>query len=254
MPLGLRASQEADGTRGRERAVLSAAAAVVTTSAWTRDRLLELYRLPAERVGVARPAVDAADPATGTAAGGALLCVAAVTFDKGHDLLLGALTAIADLSWQCTCVGSLDRDPMFAQDLRVRAQQSHVRERVRFVGPRTGADLDRTYAAADLLVLASRAETYGMVVIEALSRAIPVLATDVGGLGEALGFGAEGVRPGLLVAPDDSASLATALRAWLADAHLRARLRRAASDRRASLPGWSTTASAIAEVLENASR
>ena len=44
-----------------------------------------------------------------------------------------------------------------------------------------------------------------MVVIEALSRAIPVIATDVGGLSEALGFGAEGVRPGLLVAPDDSA-------------------------------------------------
>jgi glycosyltransferase involved in cell wall biosynthesis len=254
MPLGLRASQEADGARSGERAVLSAAAAVVTTSAWTRDLLLELYRLPADRVDVARPAVDAADPATGTAAGGELLCVAPVTFDKGHDLLLGALTAIADLSWQCTCVGSLDRDPMFAQDIRVNTQQSPLRERVRFAGPRTGADLDRTYAAADLLVLASRAETYGMVVIEALSRAIPVLATDVGGLSEALGFGAEGARPGLLVAPDDSASLATALRAWLADAHLRARLRRAASDRRASLPGWSTTASVIAEVLENASR
>ena len=74
-------------------------------------------------------------------------------------------------------------------------------------------------------MLASRAETYGMVVIEALSRAIPVIATDVGGLGEALGFGAEGVRPGMLVAPDDSASLAAALRAWLADASLRARLR-----------------------------
>ena len=93
-----------------------------------------------------------------------------------------------------------------------------------------------------------------MVVIEALSRAIPVIATDVGGLSEALGFGAEGVRPGMLVAPDDSASLAAALRAWLADDNLRARLRRAARDRRVSLPGWSTAASAIAEVLENVSR
>ena len=116
--------EEADGTRSRERAVLSAAAAVVTTSAWTRDRLLELYRLPAERLDVARPAVDAADPVTGTAAGGELLCVAAVTLDKGHDLLLGALTAIADLSWQCTCVGSLDRDPMFAQDIRVHSRSA----------------------------------------------------------------------------------------------------------------------------------
>ena len=84
----------ADDARTRERAVLSAAAAVVTTSAWTRRRLLELYPLPADRVHVAEPGVDAADLATGTAAGGALLCVAAVTFDKGHDVLLDALAAI----------------------------------------------------------------------------------------------------------------------------------------------------------------
>ena len=51
----------------RERAVLSAAAAVVTTSAWTRRRLLELYPLPADRVHVAEPGVDAAELATGTA-------------------------------------------------------------------------------------------------------------------------------------------------------------------------------------------
>ena len=95
MPLGHRpADDEADDARTRERAVLSAAAAVVTTSAWTRRRLLELYALPADRVHVAEPGVDAADLATGTAAGGALLCVAAVTSDKGHDVLLDALATI----------------------------------------------------------------------------------------------------------------------------------------------------------------
>ena len=67
------------------------------------------------------PAVDAADLATGTAAGGALLCVAAVTFDKGHDVLLDALATISDLSWHCVCVGSLDRDPAFVESLRRRS-------------------------------------------------------------------------------------------------------------------------------------
>ena len=106
---------------------------------------------------------------------------------------------------------------------------------MRFPGPRTGAELDRSYAAADLLVLASRAETYGMVVTEALARGLPVVAAEVGGVPEALGHGADGTRPGLLVPPDDPAALGAALRAWLGDAELRRRLRRAARERRASL-------------------
>ena len=77
------------------------------------------------------------------------------------------------------------------------------------------AELDRAYAAADLLVLASRAETYGMVVTEALARGLPVVAADVGGVTEALGHGEDGTRPGLLVPPGDAAALGAALRSWL---------------------------------------
>ena len=254
MPLGDRpADGEADDARTREGGVLAVAAAVVTTSAWTRRRLLELYPLPAERVHVAEPAVDAADLATGTAAGGALLCVAAVTSEKGHDVLLDALATTTALSWQCVCVGSLDRDPAYVAGLRRRSLDGGLGDRVCFAGPRTGADLDRSYAAADLLVLASRAETYGMVVTEALARGLPVVAADVGGLTEALGHGADGLRPGLLVPPDDPAALGAALRAWLGDAELRGRLRRAARERRESLSGWSTTTSILAGVLTGAS-
>jgi glycosyltransferase involved in cell wall biosynthesis len=233
----------------REGAVLSAAAAVVTTSAWTRRRLLELYSLRANAVHVAEPGVDAADLAAGTAAGRALLCVAAVTFDKGHDVLLDALETVSDLAWQCACVGSLDRDPAFAEGLRRRSRDYGLGDRVHFAGTRTGADLDRSYAGADLLVLASRAETYGMVVTEALARGLPVLATEVGGLTEALGRGADGIRPGLLVPPEDPAAFGAALRAWLVDAEFRVGLREAAWERRESLSTWSTTTSALAGVL-----
>ena len=254
MPLGHRPADDGADARMRERAVLSVAAAVVTTSAWSRRRLLELYSLSADRVHVAEPGVNAADLATGTAAGEALLCVAAVTSDKGHDVLLDALATITDLSWHCVCVGSLDRDPAFVEALRRRSLDDGLGDRVWFLGPRTGAELDRSYAAADLLVLASRAETYGIVVIEALARGLPVVAADVGGLTEALGHGADGIRPGLLVPPDDPAALGAALRAWLGDPELRGRLRRAARERRESLPGWSTTTSVIAGVLAGASR
>ena len=194
--------REPDDARTRERAVLSAAAAVVTTSAWTRRRLLELYSV-ARRPGARRRARRRRCRPRDAGPRPAARCSAsrAVTFDKGHDVLLDALATISDLSWHCVCVGSLDRDPAFVEGLRRRALDGGLDDRVHFPGPRTGADLDRSYAAADLMVLASRAETYGMVVTEALARGVPVVAADVGGVTEALGHGADGIRPGLLVPP-----------------------------------------------------
>jgi glycosyltransferase involved in cell wall biosynthesis len=91
-----------------------------------------------------------------------------------------------------------------------------------------------------------------MVVTEALARGIPVLAADAGGVSEALGQGADAMRPGLLVAPGDPAALAAALRRWLGDPELRGRLRRAARERRASLRSWHATTADVAGVLARA--
>ena len=236
----------------REGEVLSAAASVVTTSAWARRALLDLYPLPADRVHVAEPGVDRAELAPGTPAAGALLSVAAVIPGKGHDLLVDALAPLTSLPWECLCVGSLERDPAFVEEVRRRVADGGVERRMRFCGPQVGADLDRRYATADVLVLPSRGESYGMVVAEALARGLPVVAAEVGGVPEALGRGADGARPGLLVPPGDPAALRDSLRAWLEDPDLRRRLRRAARERRDSLPDWSTTTSAVADVLERA--
>ena len=236
----------------REGAVLAAATSVVTTSAWARRLLLQLHTLPGDRVQVAEPGAEAAELARGTPAAGALLSVAAVIPGKGHDVLVDALAQLTDLRWHCLCVGSLERDPAFVARLRRRVAAGVMDDRVRFPGPQAGAELAGSYGAADVLVLPSRAESYGMVVAEALARGLPVVATDVGGVPEALGHGADGTRPGLLVPPDDPAALRHALRAWLEDADLRGRLRRAARERRESLAGWSTTTSAVAEVLGRA--
>jgi glycosyltransferase involved in cell wall biosynthesis len=192
---------------------------------------------------VAEPGADPAALAAGSESGGALLCVAAVTRDKGHDVLLEAL---ADLHCSCTCVGSLDRDPAFAATVQRRAQGLPVS----FTGPRTGAELDRAYAEADLLVLASHAETYGMVVTEALARGISVVAPAVGGVPETLGRTAGGDVPGMLFPPGDARALARTLRRWFGEPELRHRLRRAARERREELAGWETTAAAVARVLD----
>jgi len=240
MPLGDR----------REREVLEAATAIVTTSEWSRRRLGELYGLPPGRIHVAEPGVDAADQAPGSAAGDRLLCVAAVTPGKGHDVLLDALAATADLPWRCACVGSLDRDPVWAAEVRRRANE--LGPRVSLPGPRTGAGLDRAYAAADLLVLPSRAETYGMVVTEALARGIPVLTSDAGGLPATLGRDPGGRVPGVVVQSGDAAAFAAALRGWLIDSGRRAELRRRAHERGPMLHGWEVTARCVATTLTRA--
>lgn len=236
----------------REGAVLSAARYVVTTSSWTRDRLLQRYLLPPHKVQVAEPGVDPAFLAPGTALGGELLCVAAVTAHKGHDVLLAALASLAELPWRCVCVGALDREPAFVEDLRHRVAVAGIGDRVTFAGLQTGGDLDRAYAAADVLVLASHGETYCMVVTEALARGLPVIATAVGGLPEALGRTRAGRRAGLLVPAGDGQALAIELRRWLTDAPLRARLRKAAQERRSMLSGWTAPTHRIAQVLTKA--
>jgi glycosyltransferase involved in cell wall biosynthesis len=248
MPLG----ERTPAARPGERAVLSAAAAALTTSEWCRSWLLDRYALDPARVRVARPGTDPAAPATGTADGGELLCVAAVRPDKGHDVLLAALATLTDLPWRCRCVGPAGRRELAA--LVRRADAYAIGSRVRFTGARTGQRLAATYASADALVLATRAESYGMVVTEALAHGLPVLATAAGGLPEALGRLPDGRVPGVLVPPDDADALAAALRRWLTDDGHRGALRDAAAERRASLDGWGVTTDRVGRVLEEAAR
>lgn len=242
LPLGLQQHE----ARAAEAAVLGAASAVVTTSDWTREQLLVLYPwLRPDIIAVARPGVDPAELATGTPKGNELLCVAALIPGKGHDVLVPALAQLTDLSWRCSWVGSPDRDPAHPERLRRQAVSANIASRIRVTGPLAGPELAAEYARADLLILPSRQETYGMVVTEALAHGLPVLASNVGGVPEALGDPAAG----LLVGPGDSDALADALRAWLTDGDTRAQLRHAALGRRATLSGWSDTAHRIDRVL-----
>jgi glycosyltransferase involved in cell wall biosynthesis len=247
MPIGARDAD--DDTLEREGAVLRAAAAVVTTSEWSRSWLLEAYDLDPARVHVAHPGVDPSEPAVGSDVGRNLLCVGAVTPGKGHDLLLEALAGIADLEWRCVCVGALTKAPEFVDGLCRDIRSAGLDDRFVLAGPRTGRQLEASYADADLLVLASRAETYGMVVTEALARALPVLAPRVGGVPEALGETPDGRLPGLLLPPGDVTALGDSMRHWLSDPGLRQGLRDAAGRRRADLRGWPETADRVAGVL-----
>ncbi|HET6359755.1 glycosyltransferase family 4 protein [Streptomyces sp.] len=234
-----------------ERRTLRSVPAVVATSEWAARRLVAHHGLDPGRVHVAAPGADIEPPACGTDGASRLICVASVTPRKGQLRLVEALADVADLPWTLVCAGGLGQDPAYVAQLRALIERSGLDGRVHLVGPQSGAELDATYADADLLVLTSYAETYGMAVTEALARGIPVLATTVGGLPEAVGNAPDGTVPGLLVRSEDAGALATALRRWFGDPALRRRLRAAAGARRAALDGWETTARKLAGALEH---
>ncbi|CAM5349537.1 Glycosyl transferase OS=Streptomyces canus OX=58343 GN=AQI96_30165 PE=4 SV=1 [Streptomyces canus] len=233
----------------REREVLRAVPAVIATSDWAVRRLVSHHGLAPERVHVATPGADIAPLASGTDGVSRLLCVAAVTPRKGQHRLIEALAGAQDLPWSCVCVGGITQDPEYVASLRMLIKKYGLQDRLHLAGPQAGAELDASYAAADLMILASYAETYGMAVTEALARGIPVLATDVGGLPEAVGRAPDGGVPGILVPPEDPAALAAELRGWFGEADVRRRLKAAARGRRAALDGWATTARSLAGVL-----
>ncbi len=191
--------------------MLRAAGAVVVTSTWTARRVVARHDLDPARVHVAVPGVDPAPLAPGTDGAHRLLCLGAVTPTKGQDLLVSALAGLGRYPWTCDLVGPVRRDPAFVADLRARITDLGLADRLVITGPRTGAALEATFAAADLLVVPSRIETSGMAAAEALARGIPVLAADVGGLPETL----DGA--GFLITAEDVGALGAALRGWFAE-------------------------------------
>lgn len=250
---GLAPAQAAD-LHGRERETLHAASVVIATSPWAAQRLVSAHGLPADRVLAVTPGTEPASLATGSG-GTRLLCVAAVTPRKGQDVLVEALAGLAELEWSCECVGPLGRDAAFVTRLRELISQHGLTDRVTLTGPRTGDDLEAAYAAADLVVLPSYAETYGMVLTEALARGIPVLATNVDALPETVGHAPDGSVPGILVPPTEvTVGLALALRRFLTEPLLRARLKASALARRGTLPGWDTASERLAGVLARLQR
>ena len=228
-----------------ERRALACARGIVITGPGARPQLAR-YEIPDDRVCLVEPGTDPA-PLTHGSAGGTpqLLTVATIHPGKGHDILLAALAPLIALEWELTCAGRLTDDPAFVERLRTLAATRGLLDRVQFVGDVPEVRLQACYAAADLFVLATRQETYGMAVAEALARGVPVLSTETGAIPALVGPDA-----GLVVPPGDGEAFACALKALMTSADLRRRLAEGARARRALLPTWPRAAARLAEVLD----
>jgi glycosyltransferase involved in cell wall biosynthesis len=236
---------EADGLAATERRALATASRLIVTSPQTR-RDLAGYDIEAARVGVVLPGTDPAPVARGSGGPGlALLCVASLTPRKGHAVLLDALAGLRDLPWRLACVGSAERDPMAAEAIRAAIARLRLDERVRLIGEQSEAGLQPFYDAADLFVLASHHEGYGMVLAEALARGLPIVSTTAGAIPDTVPAAA-----GILVPPGDPAALAAALRRVLTEPGLRARLAAGARAARHSLPSWADAVRVFAAELD----
>ncbi len=233
--------------RGRaEQRALMACRRIIANSEFTRDQL-RARGFGANSIDVVVPGTDPAPLAAGTAPAAPLhlLCVAALTPRKGQDLLVDALCGLIDLDWRCELVGSLERDPAFAADVRQRVEAAGLGDRITFAGELAGAELEAAWARADLAVLASRYEGFGMVLTEAVARGLPVVATAGGAVAEALPTGT-----GVLAAPSDVTALRAALFEVMADPERRAALVAGAQAARPALPDWPTQAERFHAALE----
>jgi glycosyltransferase involved in cell wall biosynthesis len=241
------APEDSARCRAAERRALMACAQIVVTGRSIVGLLADLG-IPKDRIAVVEPGTEPAVLAKGSTSGPLrLLCVATLNPGKGHTVLFRALRSIRGRSWHLTCVGSLDRDPSTVERLRDQLRSDDLEERVVLAGELGEERLRALYDVADVFVLPTLLETYGMAVAEALARGLPVVSTTTGAIPELVGEDA-----GMLVAPGDEKAFADALAAVVADRGLRLRLAEGARRARDRLPTWADAAGKMSAALKSA--
>ena len=250
MPLAHEAGLDEDGRRLRaesERRALTAATMIVATGSPTVEALAS-YDVSPEWLVLVNPGTDPAAVAHGSTGRDVhLLCVAAVTPGKGHDILLRALAGNRQYRWRLTCAGSLTRDPAYADAIVNLARSLELLDRTSFTDELNAAALDEQFRRSDVFVLATWRETFGMAVAEALARGIPVVSTTTGEIPRLVAGGA-----GHLVPPGSVEQLSMAIARVLGDAAYRAQLNAAALAARERLVTWDEAAATMSNVLERA--
>jgi glycosyltransferase involved in cell wall biosynthesis len=242
---GLSAGQ-ANLLRGSERAALTSVQGVVVTSPATARVVASDYGVPADRITVARPGNDPVPRARGSRGDDVphLLSVGAVVPRKGFDVLVAALATLTGLPWRLTIAGDLTRDATAAAKLHSEIARHGLTDRIAVPGAVSSEQLAALYDTADLFVLASYFEGYGMAYTEALAHGLPVIGTTAGAIPETVPDEA-----GILVTAGDTAALAEALHRAIADSGLRRRLSEAALAAARQLPTWPQSAAIFANAL-----
>jgi len=206
----------------RMKTVASVSSTCIAPSVFAGRTLVDRFRVPARKVHVIPHGV----PPSLHASGGngrvpELLFVGRLSPEKGLDVLLRALALLPErLPFHLTVAG----DGPSRHELEELACNLGLNGRVAWRGfCEQTADL---FTATDVCVVPSRAESFGLTVVEAMATGVACVASCTGGIREIITNGVDG----LLVPPDDPHALAERLEAMLTDGQLRTALGRAARD------------------------
>ena len=228
-----------------ERAALASTRCVVATSRWTTDVLISRFGVAMERMAMVLPGTDPAPFSTGSDDGPLrLISVGAVVPRKGFDILVKALAQLTHLRWHLVIVGDRQRDAATVARLDGMIARYGLARRVDCLGNVSPDGLAALYGGADLFVLASRFEGYGMAFAEALAHGLPVVGTTGGAIPQTVPAAAS-----RLVAPGDVAALTEALRELIEDEGCRRTLTATARAVAATLPTWSGSGVQFSDVL-----
>lgn len=225
---------------------------IVANTYEERAELRSLYDAPAERIEVLPPGVDhmvfhprgreATKARLGLEDRPTILFAGRIQPLKGADVAVRVVAALRDLDAVLVLVGGpsgIDGEREL-QRLDRLVDELGVRDRIRFVPPQAHEALARYYRAADVCIVPSRTESFGLVALEAQSCGTPVVASAVGGLRLAV----SDERSGFLVGCCDAANFVEPVRALLEDRALHARLSLGAVEHAAGF-SWSIAAAKL---------
>lgn len=226
-----------------ETAALARARHVIVSGPMTARILAQDFAVAPDKITVAEPGTDPAERAVGTGQPLALLAVGSIIPRKAYPVLIDALEGLRDLDWRLTIAGA-ERDAGAKADLDAAIARTGLGARVQRLGSVDNSTLGQLYRAADVFVMPSLFEGYGMVLAEAMARGLPIVCTTGGAAADTAPDAAA-----LKVPPGDSGAFRSALRRLLTDAPLRRGMSEASWSAGQTLPQWSDTARIIADVL-----
>lgn len=239
------------GILEREGRAMRAASGLLASS-FGIGRAIAAYGVPRERIAIVTPGTDAAPRAEGSRGRpGAkrstpveLLCVGSLIPRKAQDVLIDAVAELRLLPWRLTCVGSDTVAPDYVTALREQLEISGLTEEVTLAGELDDRRLEEAFQKADVFVLATRHEGYGMAVAEAVAAGLPVVATPTGAIPDLVD-----ATSGVIVPIDDVDALTAALARVIGDDAVRTSLAAGAARRRDTLPRWDDSARGMAGAL-----
>jgi glycosyltransferase involved in cell wall biosynthesis len=159
--------------------------------------------------------------------------------------VLSAISGLPAGSVSLSVAGSLQADPVYAKKITEQVAGSSLKDFVTFHGVLEDGSLRKEYEAAQLLVVPSSYEGFGIVYLEGMAFGLPAIGTTAGGAGEIIRHG----ENGFLIPPGDAAALSVYLITLMTDRNVLTQLSLGALTSVRQSPGWDQTMENIHDFL-----